>query len=163
MTPDQEIFQDHILENDFRNGVVLSQWDVHPLEGVTWPNLIMWVSAAPRPNSPNKYHFRFTLDEYPKNPPTSHVCLENGTKAPDAKWPSGVHDVAMVFCVNNWEFRNALYAPWDRAGLLVHGEWKDLHKGVAWEKTFTITHYLNRVYNLLNHDDYKGTVEAGNS
>jgi len=162
VTPDQEIFEAHIVENDFRNGVVLGHWDIHPVEGVTWPILVMWASAAPRPSSPDKYFFRFTLDGYPNNPPTSYICLADGSKAPDPKWPSGLNDVAMAFCVSGWNNRSGLYAPWDRVGLTAHPEWKDQHKGVAWEKTFTITHYLNRVYNLLNHDDYKGTVEAGN-
>ena len=163
VTPDQETFEAHVAEDDFRNGVVLGQWDIHPVEGVVWPNSVMWIGAAPKAKSPDRFYLRFTLDGYPNQAPSAYFCIETGDKAPEGKWPTGINDVAMAFCVNNWEHRNAFYAPWDRAGLRAHPEWKDQYKGNAWENSFTISHYLNQVFNLLHSDDYKGTVEAGNS
>ena len=163
MTPSQELFEAHLVEDDFKNGVVLGRWGVIPMEGVEWPHLVIWVSAAPRSTSPERYYFRFTLDDYSKTAPSAYVCTSEAPgKAPDDQWPTGINDVAMAFCINGWQHRNALYAPWDRAGLQAHPEWKDKYKGMAWESHFTIAHYLNRVFNLLNHDDYKGTVQARN-
>jgi|GEM_PF-2980214 len=164
MSPDQELFESHLTQGDFQKGVVLGYWGQTVMPSIAWPCIIIWIQAVPRPKSPDRYFFRFTLDGYPKEAPSAFVCdPRTGSEISPQEWPNGAGDVAMVFCVNNWENRKALYAPWDRAGLRCHPEWKTTYAADAWSPRCSITHFLSRTHVLLNCDDYTGTVAAANS
>jgi site-specific DNA recombinase len=50
--------------------------------------------------------------------------------------------------------RSALYAPCDRAAMIGHDQWREVHRGLWWEPTFTIVVYLRFLRRLLNSKDY---------
>jgi hypothetical protein len=172
---DQEAFESDLASDDFQDGVVRGKWGLLvdiDANGVhtpmAWPHVVIWIRAAERPKSPDRYFFFFTLDGYPKEAPTAH-CWDPVTrlKLVPLKWPSSRDPEELTFRVN-WEWQagkgkyDALYAPWDRRGLSTHSNWIKEFPNVAWESKHTIVHYLERSYELLNLKSYRGANEAAN-
>ena len=172
---DQEAFESDIASDEFQDGVVRGKWGLLSDDDrskqdvpIVWPHAVIWVQAAERPNSPDRYHFFFTLDGYPKLAPTSH-CWDPLTrsKLDPTKWPVSCDPEEVTFRID-WEWQagkgkyDALYAPWDRRGLDTHQNWIKEFPNVAWESKHTIVHYLERNHELLNSKTYRGTNEAAN-
>ncbi|MFA6286150.1 MAG: hypothetical protein WC661_02100 [Opitutaceae bacterium] len=156
ITLDQECFLEHLASPAFQQGLDRGWWGIVQNDAVAWPEAILWVSAPPRPNSPDRFHLRFKLGNYPEKAPTAMVWdLEHNQRLDLAKWPKGKADVAMAFRTN-WNNAVALYVPWDRVALESHHDWVAKHPGVAWKRTHTIVHYLRMTYELLWSDEYTG-------
>ncbi len=152
----EECFREHVAAPLFRNGTVLGWWDLVLAAGTEWPHTVLWISAPARANSPNRYHLRFHLAEYPSKGPTATLWdHERRAKLELSKWPKGSNDVAMVFRTD-WNSADALYAPWDRAAMDGHGDWPAKHPGLGWKPTMTIVHYLRLTRELLHSDEYRG-------
>lgn len=152
----EECFREHLARFDFVEGVELGKWGVHEDAAVLWPNVVIWVSAAPRPNAPSRYYLLFDLAHYPKAGPTAYVWdPSNRTKLETAKWPKGSGDVGKVFRID-WENAAALYAPWDRFPTSSHPDWPGSHPGLVWAPGHTIVNYLRPTHALLNSNEYQG-------
>ena len=173
MPTPQEIFERDLASDAFQEGCVRGRWglmdDAKRLPGVpaiAWPNVVIWIAAAPRPNSPDRYNFNFDLEGYPAAAPTSH-CWDPEARVvlPDPKWPRSRDSNELTFRPNwNGTARRALYAPWDRAARADggHAEWVAL-AGLIWNpEKHTIVHYLKLTHELLNAGHYTGTYEAAN-
>jgi hypothetical protein len=170
MATPREIFERDLASGAFQAGCVRGRWglfDDTPLpEGtppITWPNVVIWISAAQRQKSPERYYFYFNLEGYPAAAPTSH-CWDPKTRAVLAEelWPRS-RDPAELTFRQNWpgNGKRALYAPWDRIAQIGH-EWGHL-TGQMWNpEKHTIVDYLRLTYELLNASHYTGTYEAQN-
>lgn len=154
MEPDERTFRAHLDGLSFQAGVDRGRWRV---VGIDWPHATIAVAAAPRPNSPQEFHLRFELTNYPQQAPTATPWdpATGEPLAPD-KRPRG-EIVSSVFRTD-WESGRALYAPYDRIGLSGHSAWPAQHQGDTWTASCDITFYLKRVHRLLNSDDYRGTT-----
>lgn len=156
MNLDEDCFLEHVAGPRFQDGVCRGKWGLLEDEAVTWPNAIIWVSAAARDGCPDRYYFHFTLTDYPNLGPTSYVWdPDKCAKLELAKWPKGAGNVAMAFRTN-WNNAPALYAPWDRVALASHPDWVDKHRDLIWHQSHTIVDYLNPVHELLHSDQHRG-------
>jgi hypothetical protein len=157
LTLDAECFQGHIASFEFREGEELGSWGLLLDKTVQWPNAVIWIAAAPRPQSPDRYHLFFNLAHYPKVGPTAYLWdIETKAKLALAKWPKGVGDVKMAFRTD-WNNAAALYCPWDRVAAEGHPDWAVKHAGQIWTSGHTIVHYLRRTHELLISDEYYGS------
>jgi len=157
MTPQEESFLEDVAAPSFVEGVDRGLWAIVPAPGITWPNALIRLSAAPRPNSPNEFHLLFELTGYPSNAPTATFWdVAQNVRLAEAKWPKGDADVGMVFRFKWREGVTGLYAPWDRAGLESHPDWRQSHKGRAWVPEYTVVHYLRFTRELLVSDNFRG-------
>lgn len=153
---DEECFREHLAAFTFREGVDLRKWMLHEDEAVRWPNAVIWIGAAPRKDSPQRYYLFFNLEHYPKTGPTAYVWnAETKTKLDPSKWPKGTGDVKMVFRTD-WNNAVALYCPWDRLAAADHAAWGSGHAGLLWTPKHTIVNYLGPTHELLNSDEYDG-------
>ena len=50
---------------------------------------------------------------------------------------------------------NALYTPCDREAMKDHDQWRQVHRGLWWESTFTVVVYMRFIHQLLNSQDYQ--------
>lgn len=141
----------------FQAGMAAGRWGVIADPRVEWPHVLIWIAAPPRAKSPDRWVLRFNLQDYPEKGPTAMVWDEAAnTKLEPKRWPKGVGDVAMAFRTN-WNDATALYAPWDRAGMDSHPNWKTEFPGLAWNSTKTILQYLNLTHELLATSEYHGS------
>lgn len=152
----EECFLEHVAGPEFQAGAASGWWGVEPDTSVEWPYVVLWIAAPSRPNRPDRYHFRFHLQDFPTKGPTSMLwdpALK--TKLAAEKRPKGTGDVAIVFRTD-WKDGEALYAPWDRVAYDDHGDWALKHASRAWKSTRTIVHYLRLTKELLDSTDYHG-------
>jgi hypothetical protein len=171
MSKAQEFFQKDITADAFQAGCVRGRWGLyddsnrpdraHP---IVWPNTVIWIRAAPRPKSPDRYYFHFDLEDYPRAAPTSY-CWDPVTRAvlAESKWPHS-RDAAELTFRQNWPGggRRALYAPWDRVAQEGHGDWSNLTGQIWHPERHTIVDYSRFTSDLLNAGHYTGTYEAAN-
>src|SRR5262245_1473707 len=93
--PDQLLLERDLAAPEFRCGEIEGHWR-HIT--TTWPQVLITVSAASRPNSPTEYGFRFECTGYRQSPPTAQPW-EISLNAPLAhnRWPTGRSIVPSVF------------------------------------------------------------------
>jgi hypothetical protein len=152
----EECFLEHVAAPDFQAGVASGWWGLETDAGVEWPYVVLWVAAPQRPNRPDRYHFRFYLQDYPAKGPTSMLWDPvQKTKLEPAKRPKGTGDVAIVFRTD-WNAGDMLYAPWDRLAYDAHGDWPPKYAALAWKPTRTIVHYLRLTKALFDSEEYLG-------
>ncbi len=152
--PDERAFREHLRGGRFRAGIAEGRWR---LISMTWPYVVIAVSAAARPNSPAEFALRFELGGYPTTPPTGGLWdLDAGISLPVDRRPKGER-LAQLFRVDTWTGgATAMYAPWDRVGLQAHPEWANQYKLAAWNSTRDLSFILANVHERLNADDYLG-------
>ena len=158
MRPDVLGFNRHVNNGDFQLAAQQGKWGIvnNDSERPTWPFTIIWVSASPRENSPEKYYFRFELTNYPSDPPD--ICIWNHeTNTPlEAEFrPKGVEDAKMLFRTD-WENGLHLYAPYERKGLSTHGNWPNEYPDMCWKAGDSIVKALENIHYTLNSKDYHG-------
>lgn len=161
-TPDQRLFEADVAGAPFLIGVHKGWWglaaaDLVPTDMV-WPTRILWVAAAPRPNSPDRHYLLLDLTGYRTVSPTgSFWDPETKTPLALAKWPKGTYGsrVAKVFRTD-WEGGRALYHPYDRVAAQGHADWPTQQPHLVWNSNRTIVDYLEEVFGLLQGGDYVG-------
>jgi hypothetical protein len=149
-----ECFKEHIKAPEFIEGVERGYWHIHEHPDVSWPKVLIWVSAPVRPNGPDRFNLKFSMDSYPGSGPTATLWdPTQNTKLSPSKWPKGTGNVSAVF--NQGDF---LYAPWDRLALAMggHQNWPAIYRGMVWKPTYTIVHYLQQTRNLIESPEYHG-------
>lgn len=155
MTPAESAFRAHIEESPFLEGVDRGKWGLHgEVAEIKWPNPLIWICAAPKPNCPDRVYLRFDLMGYPNDAPTACPWdIAKSAKLEHAKWPRGQRYVSKVF-KPGWENGKALYAPCDRLAMIGHEQWKKTHPADWWVSSDTIVKYLAGVHRLLQLEDY---------
>jgi len=163
MTLAYECFLEHVKLPSFEDGVQRGYWGV---TDIAWPYVIIWIGAAPRQNSPDRYYLRFWLESYPALGPTATLWdVDRCQKLDRSRWPKGTDCVKSVFRTD-WYDCNALYAPWDRIAMYgdpanpqfgPHANWESEYPGMGWKNTHTIVHYLRPTHELLNSPQYHGS------
>lgn len=151
MTPDQKIFISHLSDAKYQLGLDEGSWGIS--KETPWPFVLIWVKAGAKEGHPDRFHFKFNLENYPSSAPTA--CPwdnEKDVRLENSKWPMGVNYVSKVF--NPGWNPNALYAPCDRLAMPGHEPWAAQFPKVWWNPEFKITVYLEFLFNLLNSDDY---------
>lgn len=143
----------HLEAGPFQSGVERGRWR---LGAVTWPNVVIAVSAVERAGSPPEYAFRFDCAGYPQKPPTAQPWSEtdNAPLSHD-RWPTGRLRVPAAFNPN-WKSGQALYLPCDRLAIEGHDPWLTKHASMIWSPRRDITQYLHVIYELLHSSDYSG-------
>jgi hypothetical protein len=127
------------------------------IEGAAeWPAVCIAVSAAPRPNAPDEYAFRFDLSGYPELAPTARLWdTQKGAPLIREKWPGGKGRVIVAFNPD-WNAGTAVYLPCDRVALVGHDAWRQQHPHLLWSPNGDITQFLWILYDLLNSSEYEG-------
>ena len=127
---------------------------------VRWdfPCVYVAVAAVQREGAPPEYLFRFECTNYSQQAPLCQPW-DAGTDALLAlsKRPTGSHQVGMVFR-RDWENGQFLYTPLDRHALATHSDWPAKYSRTAWNRTFTISHYLTHLHDLLHSRSYSGVA-----
>ncbi|WP_045837022.1 hypothetical protein [Hyphomicrobium sp. 99] len=141
----------------FRCGEVEGKWR---LLSVAWPYAVIAIAAAPRPESPAEYAFRFQCSGYRLSPVTAQPWDfdANAPLAP-ARWPGGKLIVPSIFRPE-WKGGTCLYLPCDRISLEGHSDWLHQHPNRLWQPAIGITCYLDQIYELLDQSDYTGVRGA---
>jgi hypothetical protein len=155
MRPDALLFESHVKEGDFQYGVNQGMWAIiDPAPGFpAWPDVLIWVAAAPKLQEPDRFYFRFNLSGYPQVAPTATPWdLAGNRRLDNNRWPKGPQLVSRTF--NHTWNPNALYAPCDRVAMVGHDPWKQQYPELWWQSSFRITVYLNFIYRLLHSSDY---------
>ena len=153
ISPDEQVFREHISNPRFLDGVHRGRWRI---EGETdWPYVVISVSAAQRDGAPPQFYLRFDLSNYPISAPTvSPWNPETGRVLEPNLRPKGAN-VAHVFR-SDWEEGKALYAPFDRVALQSHPDWQSRYPRRAWDSQRDIIWVLQYIHEILNCDDYEG-------
>ncbi|MAT67946.1 MAG: hypothetical protein CMJ58_00300 [Planctomycetaceae bacterium] len=156
--PDEAAFREDLLVAEFAAGEVQMQWG---LASISWPHVVVWIAAAPRPQSPDRYWFRLNCAGYPGRGPTGSLwnCDQNALLEHRA-WPKGRARFAHVFRTD-WESGMALYHPYDGHALKTHGNWPAKYPGKLWSRDRNIADWLAEFHDLLNCDEYEGVRACG--
>jgi hypothetical protein len=155
MKPDNAMFDLHMKQADFQIGIDEGMWGIANENSCysEWPYIYIWIKAKEKPNSPERYFFRFDLSNYPSSAPTACPWdFEGKCRLESNKWPRGSRFVSNTF--NPTWNQTALYAPCDRIAMAGHEGWKDQFPELWWQASFKITVYLNFLFRLLNSSDY---------
>jgi len=155
MTPDEAMFNKHILEAGFQMGLDEGHWGIFEEDSIntTWPQVFIWIAARPKVGCPDKYYLRFDLQGYPSAAPTACPWdVENDVRLDSDKWPKGGPTISSVFNPLGWN-SNALYAPCDRLAMIGH-DWRQDFPDYWWQPTFKIEKYLQFIYTRLQSGDY---------
>jgi hypothetical protein len=154
-SPDQLVLEQHVSAPEFRCGQMEGRWR-HV--ATSWPNVLIAVGAAQRPNAPNEYGFRFECTGYPQSPPTCQPWdLTANAPLPAQRWPTGRSIVPSVFRPG-WRNGTCLYLPCDRTAIEGHVNWQHEHAGRLWNPVRGIVCYLEQLHDLLIQDDYTGVA-----
>lgn len=151
MTPDELAFREHVAGAEFQAGIDAGRWR---LLTVTWPTATIAVGAAPRPDSPAEFFFRFELTGYPAGATACPIDIKTGQTLPAAMRPKG-EIVGHAFRLD-WHEGRVLYVPWDRLSIEGHPAWLMKHAGKLWSEEVGILSYLRPTHELLNCEDYFG-------
>ncbi len=153
LAPDRRAFETHLVSARFLAGVERGDWR---LVSYDWPLALCEVAAAARDGAPTVFTLRCDVTGYPTMPPTACPWdVERNQVLDAAHRPKGFR-VGMVFRTD-WENGTALYAPFDRLALQGHPGWANEHPRHTWDNTRDFAWFLERVFDLLNNDDYVGT------
>jgi hypothetical protein len=156
MNPDERALREHLTSARFQAGVDRGDWELISLD---WPHAVFAIAADPRPNAPAKFHVRFNLTGYPRACPTGTPWnTDTGAMLEPSARPLGER-VGMVFRTD-WNGGASLYAPYDRAALDSHGDWRTTHAAYAWNDTRDLSWLLNQIRELLSDEDYEGVRAA---
>lgn len=151
--PDQRAFENHLRSARFRAGSERGSWR---LISSNWPIVLVAVASVDRPCSPGEFALRCNLAGYPAVAPTASPWdIERNELLRVELRPKG-EQVGMVFRAD-WNGGTALYAPFDRTALADHAGWAAEHPWYLWDVTRDFTWFLERIFDLLNSDDYVGT------
>ena len=152
--PDERVFRDHVTSPRFEDGVERGRWRI--VGDITWPYVLVAVSAAPRDSAPSEFFLRFDMTGYPESAPTATPWNPTtGDVLEEDLRPKGER-AGHVFR-SDWEGGRALYAPFDRVALHSHSNWRRQHPRRTWESTKDLTWVLQFLHELLNEADYTGT------
>lgn len=160
--PDRRLFEADIQSAEFRTGVITGRWgipdeDVLPA-GMGWPTRVLWIAAATRVASPDRFQVSLDLSGYRAAPPTG-TFWDPTTKSllEFAKRPQGREGsrFAKIFRTD-WENGRAFYHPYDRVATAGHSNWATQHPNLVWTANHTIVDYLWEFHSLLNSGDYLG-------
>jgi hypothetical protein len=150
--PDRRAFEAQLGSARFLAGVERGDWRV---VSYAWPTVVVEVAAAPRDHGPEAFALRCDVSGYSSTAPTATPWdVSTGAVLNAARRPKGER-VGMVFRTD-WENGTALYAPFDRVALQGHPGWRDQHPRHTWDASRDFTWFLERVFDLLNNDDYVG-------
>lgn len=151
MTPDEAAFSQHLTLAKYVHGEVQGKW--HEVNR-NWPFSIFEIPATRPDGTKDSYCFRFDLANYPQSAPTACPwSLTSNTPLPPNQWPGGTLIEAAF--APGWN-PGALYLPCDRIAMQGHERWRNEHPNLWWTPEKTIALYLNELYDLLNHRDYRG-------
>jgi hypothetical protein len=153
--PDQRRFEADLEDGPFLAGMAAGRWgrpDASLVETVAWPKAVLWVAAAPRKDSPDKFHLLLDCEGYPSQSPTgSFWDPAIRQQLASANWPKGKGQVAAVFRPGG-----AFYHPYDRVSASGHKDWPAKYPHLLWDGTRTIVDFLGVIHGLLNSTDYTG-------
>jgi hypothetical protein len=151
-TPDHRAVLAHLDSAEFLEGIARGRWRIYAFK---WPYLYVAVAAAERPQSVSEVGLRIDLTGYPQDAPTSTPWdLQQDTMLAADRRPRGEF-AGHVFRAD-WSSGIALYAPYDRVAIPGHPAWAQAHANDIWTPERTLTFVLDRIYQLLNDDDYEG-------
>ena len=154
-SPSQRLFEADLQSAEFRSGVLKEYWGVAARD---WPQVILWIRAAPRTGAPDRYYVALDLEGYRAAAPTG-TFWDPGTKAmlDAARRPKGKDDsrFAKVFRTD-WNKGRAFYHPYDRVAAEGHPDWRTRQPHLVWTSDRTIVDYMEEIRSLLNSDDYIG-------
>ena len=160
--PDQRLFEADLASAEFRAGSLKGTWGLVGAdilsEQPAWPMRVLWISAAPRPNAPDRYYVRLDLSNYRTVAPTGTFWDPNTKDMLDlAKRPKGRPNsrFAMVFRTD-WEGGRAFYHPYDRVAAQGHPNWPREQPSLIWDSNHTIVDLLEEFHSLLNCGDHLG-------
>jgi hypothetical protein len=123
----------------------------------TWPYAIFTVTAAPRPNAPAEYAFRFECSGYRQLPITGRPWdLCSNKPLPFDQWPTGRSILPSIFRPE-WKGGECLYLPCDRLSIEGHPNWLAQYPTRLWDTSRGIICYLEQLHDLLTSNDYSGT------
>lgn len=152
MPPDLRTFDQHAKQPTFLAGVYRENWAI---ESVAWPRVDISVAAAERKGAPARFWLHCDFSNYPADAPTATPWdPDTGTTLGSDKRPKGEY-VGVVFR-DDWEAGLALYAAYDRVALAGHQNWLSEHPRTTWNGTQDLTWWVQRIWELLNNDDYLG-------
>jgi hypothetical protein len=144
----------HVERGTFQSGVDRGRWR---LVSITWPFVVIAVSAAERSGAPQEYALRFECSNYPSVASTARFWdVEHDCSLSHGQRPWGTGRVALAFRID-WKGDQCLYLPCDREALHGHDAWRTQHPGIIWDASSDITLYLRVLYDLLHWRDYTGT------
>jgi hypothetical protein len=164
LPPDHRLFETDLQSAEYRNGVTKGLWgeaepDARP-DGAAWPNVYIWMAAAPRSGAPDRYYIALNLSGYRNAPPTGPLWDPVKKQTIElSKWPKGKPNsrFAQVFRTDGFSFAGrALYHPYDRSPLSDHPNWPAEQPHLVWTSTHTIVNYLEEFQSLLTSGDYVG-------
>lgn len=158
---DQERFEADLQGGSFLIGVEKGRCGLAETASVPvqpeWPEVILWVAAAARTNSPDRFFFRVNCEKYPSEPVTAMIWDPASKEMlVAAKRPKGSGQVPVMFRTD-WEGGRALYHPFDRIAAKGHPDWGSKYPGLVWDPgRHTIVDLLNVIHELLFSQDYIG-------
>lgn len=157
VAPDRLLLEQDLAAPEFRCGEIEGRWRQLSLD---WPHVVIAVAAAPRPNSPSEYAFRFECTGYRQRPATAQPwSLTTPSPLPLNRWPTGRSILPSVFRPE-WKGGQCLYLPCDRVSIEGHDNWRSEHPSRLWQPARGIICYLEQLHDLLNQDDYTGARSA---
>jgi hypothetical protein len=154
MAPDECALREHLRAGGFQAGIADGRWR---LVDISWPVVMIAVSAAERPNSPTAFALRLDMAGYPHTAPTGGLWdVGADVSLPPERRPKGEW-VGQLFRADGWAGGStAMYAPWDRAGLKAHPDWARAYPLEAWHPARDVAFILTHVHEALNNNDYLG-------
>jgi len=153
-SPSEALLKMDLEAPAFRCGEIEERWR---LITTVWPHATIAVTAAPRPNAPTEYEFRFECSGYRQTPATGQPW-DTGTNMPlpADRWPTGRAIVPSIFRPE-WKNGTCIYLPCDRLSIEGHPNWLSDHPAQLWDTTRGIVCYLEQLHELLTSNDYTGT------
>lgn len=159
--PDQRLFQEDLLSAEFRSGSAKGQWglpgvDVLP-DAPAWPQIVLWIAAAARPNAPDRFYILLDAAGYRSVFPTGTFwdlttkSVLDLSKRPKGKPGSRFEKVFR----RDWN-NSAFYHPYDRVAAQGHPNWATEQPHLIWTSNHTIVDFLEEFHSLLNSGDYLG-------
>jgi len=155
--PDRALLEQDLAAPEFRCGEIEGRWTRGT---ISWPYVIVAVSAPERPRSPAEYGFRFECTGYRQNPVTAQPWdLQGNSPLAAERWPTGPVIVSSVFRPE-WKQGLCLYLPCDRMSIEGHENWRSIHPSRLWDANRGIICYLEQIHGLLHESDCSGTRSA---
>lgn len=151
--PDEAAFREDIKQPGFVAGETNGHWAI---VAITWPQVLMWIAAGERKNSPPCFHVRAGCSGYPCRGPTGTFWdPEKKSQLANGLWPKGRARVAHVFRTN-WEEGRAFYHPFDGFALEKHSDWPTKYPNKLWTRKHGIANWIAEFHELLNCEEYQG-------
>jgi hypothetical protein len=147
----ERLLREDLDSPTFSSGVDRGWWRVVSIE---FPYVVIEIAAAPRPNGPEWWAFRFAVSTYPQAPSAQPWDISTGSPLAPERWPTGNGRIQRIF--NPGWCLHALYLPMDGVALQGHDEWLTKHSCYVWDAGKDITQYLRVLHALLNEEAYTG-------